>query len=458
MAAAMTYATFPHSDIMFKPPTQNSHGSNTVYIQQNGQWAGPRLQLFDQEDGQPPVTPFGININEQNGGKSVSINVRSPRLRAFLEGVDNRVLEEAVKKSSAWLGKDYDKDTISMFQRKLMSPAKDGYDPLLRIKIVEWGNERKDTKVWKQRKTADGQTEVVRGVVDDIKPQSAIIPIVMLNNLWFIQNSFGMSLHATDILVVSSPDSEDNAFNMHVPVPLTAAPPAEGEEPIEIMAAPTVTMYNEFDVGALAYQPPTKNPHGSITVWLNHPDRKMQLPPSEVPFGLNISEDDPSRKSFSISVTQDDVKAMCAAVDKKNIDSAVENSAAWWGKAVPHATVEAFYRPSIAVPAKESHAWLLRLKVSPKTRFWKVGPGSTLLRAAVEDIQPHCVVIPVVETSCLWFVQNSFGITFRAVDVLITTEGSADGMAAPSGDFIMTDAPGAAAAPPPAAPPAAAED
>ena len=75
MAAAMTYATFPHSDIMFKPPTQNSHGSNTVYIQQNGQWAGPRLQLFDQEDGQPPITPFGININEQNGGKSVSINV-----------------------------------------------------------------------------------------------------------------------------------------------------------------------------------------------------------------------------------------------------------------------------------------------------------------------------------------------------------------------------------------------
>ena len=125
------------------------------------------------------------------------------------------------------------------------------------------------------------------------------------------------------------------------------------------------------------------------------------------------------------------------------------------GKAVLRATVEAFYRPIIAVPAKESHAHLMRLKITPKTRFWKKGPGDTLRRGSVDDIQPHCAVIPVVEPSSLWFVQNSFGITFRAADILVVEEGSSDGSgAAPSGDFIMTDALPAAAAPP-AVPPAA---
>ena len=263
----------------------------------------------------------------------------------------------------------------------------------------------------------------------------------MLNNLWFIQNSFGMSLHATDILVVSSPDDGQNTFNVQLPADLAdlkPGAPGEGEEPIEMAEPPTVAAYQDFDLEQLAYQPPTKNPHGSITVWLAHPNRALQLPLSTVPFGLNVSEEDPTRKSFSISVTDEAFKAFCNAVDEKNITTAVAQSQAWWGKAVPRGTVEAFYRPIIAVPAKETHAWLMRLKVTAKTRFWKVGPGRALLRATVDDIQSHCAVIPVVEPSSLWFVQNSFGITFRASDVLIVTEGSADGGGpAPSGDFIM---------------------
>ena len=50
MAAAQTYSALPHSDIGFKPPVVNSRGSNTVYVQQRGQWAGPRVQLFDGEN------------------------------------------------------------------------------------------------------------------------------------------------------------------------------------------------------------------------------------------------------------------------------------------------------------------------------------------------------------------------------------------------------------------------
>ena len=187
MAAAQTYSAFPHSDIGFKPPVTNSQGSNTVYVQQRGQWAGPRPQLDGQ--GTPPITPFGVQTNEQNGTRSVSINVSSAALRKWCEDVDALVLQAAQSNSTAWLGKERF-HTLAMFYRKLMALAR-GYDLLLRLKIVEWGNEKKDTKVWLQRKNAQGEFEVVRGVVDDIKPQSAIIPIVMLNNLWFIQNRLG---------------------------------------------------------------------------------------------------------------------------------------------------------------------------------------------------------------------------------------------------------------------------
>ena len=99
-----------------------------MYIQQRGQWAGPRLQLFDGQ-GTPPVTPFGVQTNEQNGTRSVSINVSSAALRKWCEDVDALVLQAAQSNSTAWLGKEYDADTLGMFYRKLMAPAREGYDP-----------------------------------------------------------------------------------------------------------------------------------------------------------------------------------------------------------------------------------------------------------------------------------------------------------------------------------------
>ena len=98
--------------------------------------------------------------------------------------------------------------------------------------------------------------------------------------------------------------------------------------------------------------------------------------------------------------------------------------------------VENFYRPLVSVPEKESHAKLLRLKINAQTTFFKL-EGETVHRATAEDITSHCRLIPVVEPSFLWFVANTFGMSFKVSSVLITAPGGDEGGAATAagGDF-----------------------
>jgi len=214
-----------------------------------------------------------------------------------------------------------------------------------------------------------------------------------------------------------------------MPFPLLA-----GSDEITVADPPKMVTYDAFDRDALVYQAPTKNPHGSLTVWLQHPQRRFQLPECEVPFGLNISEEDPTRKSFAFAVTDEGFTAWCAEQDALNLKNAVEQSEAWFSKKLTKGVVENFYRPLITVPEKESHSLLMRLKITRQTKFWRL-EGETVHAASEDDLQPHCRVVPVVEPSSLWFVQNSFGMSFKAAHVLITAGRNPGG--AEGGDFVM---------------------
>lgn len=376
------------------------------------------------------MAPFGVS--EQESGKSISISINDPEMQAWLRAVDEHVLQAAEANCAQWFGgKTYDRETLEAFYRTLLSPTKEGYDPLLRLKIAEWGKDT-DTKIWV--KSPEGA--VVEGTLSDLQPRCRVVPIAMFNTVWFVQNSFGMSLVATDLLVVESSQTSPNNFDMTLPFEVTPCPEAEPA----IRVSHTTPMFGDFDLEALAYQAPAKNPYGGITVWLQHPIRRVQFPQSEVPFGINVSEEDPTRKSFSMRVTDEAFQSWCAQLDEMNLGKAVDSSEEWFNKKMPRGVVENFYRKIVAEPTKEGYAPLLRLKITAKTQFWKLGEGNVLMRATEEDLTPRSVVVPTAEPSSLWFVQNSFGLSFHAMSVLIVSsgEGGGGGTAA-GGDFIFMD-------------------
>lgn len=427
-------------NIGFKPPFVNNRGSNTVYVQERGQWKGPRVQLFQEGKGMAPMVPFGIS--EQESGKSISVGINDPEMQAWLRNVDEHVLQAAQTNCQQWFGKTYDRATLEAFYRTLLSPTKEGLDPLLRLKITTWGKDT-DTKIWVQ--TPEGK--VVKGTLSDLQPRCRVVPIAMFNTVWFVQNSFGLSLVATDILIVESPDSNPNAFDMTLPFDVTPCP--EADPPITV--SHNTPHFGDFDLSTLSYQAPAKNPYGGITVWLRHPIRRVQFPQSEVPFGVSVSEEDATRKSFSVRVTDEAFQSWCAQLDEMNLTNAVDSSEQWFNKKMPRGVVENFYRKIVSEPTKEGYAPLLRLKITNKTRFWKLGEGNVLQRATEDDLTPHSIVVPTAEPSSLWFVQNSFGLSFHAMSVLIVSSGEGGGIggggggAAASGDFIL-------AQPAPAAP------
>lgn len=423
--SAKLFTALPMDVIGFKPPYKNKLGNTAVYVQERGQWAGPRVQLCNADV--PQTCPFGINVSD-NGTKSFSINVSDPTLAQWCADVDTVVLAAAKANAKAWFGKELDDETLDAFYRTLLGPAKEGYDPLLRLKLAEWGNE-KDTKVWLWQ----GKTEKpIRGKLEDITHMCKLVPIITLNSLWFVQNSFGMSLLCTDVLIMESRQGNTNLVDFVLPFTPVAA-----DEEVKVADPPTMVSYETFDRAALVYQPPTKNPHGGITVWLQHPNRRFQFPECEVPFGINASEEDPTRKTFAIAVADPALVAWCLEQDACNLQHAVEQSEAWFSKKLTKGVVENFYRPLVNVPEKETHSKLLRLKITPQTQFWRL-EGETVHRAEESDLTGRCRLIPVVEPSSLWFVQNSFGMSLKAMHVLITAPGSEGGGAATEGgDFIF---------------------
>lgn len=424
--AAKLFSALPMDIIGFKPPYKNKLGNTAVYVQERGQWGGPRVQLCHSEA--PQTCPFGINTSE-SGTKSFSINVNDETLKQWCADVDSVVLLAAKTNAKAWFGKELDEETLEAFYRTLLGPAKEGYDPLLRLKLAEWGNE-KDTKVWQWQ----GKTEKpIRGKLEDITPMCKLVPIITLDSLWFVQNSFGMSLRCTDVLIMESRQGNTNLVDFVLPFLPTAA-----DEEVKVADPPTMVSYETFDRSALVYQPPVKNLHGSLTVWLQHPNRRFQFPECEVPFGINVSEEDPTRKSFAISVADPSLETWCREQDACNLQQAVEQSEAWFSKKLTKGVVENFYRPLVTVPEKETYSSLLRLKITPQTQFWRL-EGETVHRAEESDLSSRCRLIPVVEPSSLWFVQNTFGMSLKAMHVLITAPGSDGGGAAATegGDFIF---------------------
>jgi hypothetical protein len=429
--SAKLFTALPMDAIGFKPPYKNKLGNTALYVQERGQWGGPRVQLCDPDI--PQTCPFGINVND-HGNKSFSINVSDPTLTQWCADVDKVVLAAAKANAKAWFGKELDDETLGVMYKTMLGPPKEGYDPLLRLKLAEWGNE-KDTKVWLwQGKDEDGKDKKpIRGTLEDITRMCTLVPIVTLNSLYFVQNTFGMSLLCTDVMIMASRQGNPNLVDFVLPFT-----PVVVDEGVTVAAPPTMVSYETFDRAALVYQPPTKNPHGGITVWLRHPNRRFQFPECEVPFGINVSEEEPTRKTFAIAVTDPGLEAWCLEQDACNLQHAVVQSEAWFAKKLAKGVVENFYKPLVNVPEKETHSKLLRLKITPDTQFWRL-EGETVHRAEESDLKGRCRLIPVVEPSSLWFIGNSFGMSFKAMHILITAPGSEGGGAAATegGDFIF---------------------
>lgn len=219
--------------------------------------------------------------------------------------------------------------------------------------------------------------------------------------------------------------------------------------------AARVLHYSQVDATRIVFEKPRKNAMGGMSVraFYNHgsseaPDLAtliVQTPRMRLPFGLTIAE----RKgqngdylqylfdaAFSNMETSADMKTFydkMSALDEYVITTAEKNCDEWFGKKIPRAVLDEFYKPNIK-PAKDSkYAPTIRFKVPFRYDKFEI----KAFRLVHEGAKPECRPVEVtkenaaevfrkgaeveflVEFSSLWFVSKQFGSNFQAAQVRI---------------------------------------
>lgn len=182
---------FDLNSLTFSAVRKNDKGGKAVYLNS----AGGQKLLFQLPQMR---APFGLSefTDKLSGRTSYSLNLSldDEKVRSVFEGLDKKVLEFVHANSEACLGKKYSLDVMrdALF-KSAIKPGKDSYAPTLQLKVMP---------------SRDGNGYAVEAYnsakqrVDlaSLEKGQSVISIVEVNQIWFVDNKFGVSIRLQQIL------------------------------------------------------------------------------------------------------------------------------------------------------------------------------------------------------------------------------------------------------------------
>ena len=202
--STVTIDQLPPSTLAFAAsPTERAKGKKHVETTLDTGKAPPNVQL--STDKAPLRIPFGLSTpyGDEEGGQRHTLDVSaSPELAEWAGAIDEALVQHAVQHSQEWFGEALDEASVRAMHHPLMRPS-DKYEPTLRLKANP-----KTVKLWR---AAD---RVPIGV-DELTASAAVVPVVALGNVWFLDDGrmFGLSLGMKLGLVSPSLGLDDFVFS-----------------------------------------------------------------------------------------------------------------------------------------------------------------------------------------------------------------------------------------------------
>ena len=219
-------ADFDVNSLTFSAVRKNDKGGRAVYLNSNG---GQKL-LFQLPQMR---APFGLSefTDKATGRTSYSLNLSldDEKVRTVFQSIDNKILEFVVANSEACLGKKYSVDIMreALF-KSAIKPGKDNYAPTLQLKVLP-GRDGKGYAV-EAYNSAKQPVELAT-----LEKGQGIITIIEINQIWFVDNKFGVSIRLQQALF--APLNKLKGFSF-VDVETTApASTEEDEDEIDIPAS-----------------------------------------------------------------------------------------------------------------------------------------------------------------------------------------------------------------------------
>jgi hypothetical protein len=199
---------FEPSSVVFTKMKKNKNGGKTVYI--NAQDGKKKLYL------QLPFmrSPFGMSAftDEATNKTSYSLdlsfdtdNEDAMALSTKLKELDEIIIKTVADNSKEWLGKAYDINVIrEALYKPLVRQGKDDYPDTMKLKIMT-------------KPSGDFLAEAYNSArelisVEQIEKGQRCACIVDVNQIWFIDNKFGVSVRLSQVLCQQSAKLPSFAF------------------------------------------------------------------------------------------------------------------------------------------------------------------------------------------------------------------------------------------------------
>jgi len=198
---------FEPSTVTFSQLKKNKNGGKSVMLNRDNK---KKLYL------QLPFmrSPFGISTytDEATNKTSYSLdlsfdadNEDAMQLSSKLLELDDIILKTVTENSKEWLGKSYDINVIrEALYKPLVRQAKEGYANTLRLKVQT--NQSGDFVP----EAYNLNQEPIQ--LDEIERGQKCMCIVEINQIWFIDNKFGVSVRLSQVLCGESTKLPSFAF------------------------------------------------------------------------------------------------------------------------------------------------------------------------------------------------------------------------------------------------------
>jgi len=198
---------FEPSMVTFSQLKKNKNGGKSVMLNHNNK---KKLYL------QLPFmrSPFGLSAftDEATNKTSYSLdlsfdtdNEDAMQLSSKLTELDEIILKTVTDNSKEWLGKSYDINVIrEALYKPLVRQGKEGYANTLKLKVQT--NQSGDFIP----EAYNSDRELIQ--IDEIERGQKCMCIVEINQIWFIDNKFGVSVRLSQVLCGESTKLPSFAF------------------------------------------------------------------------------------------------------------------------------------------------------------------------------------------------------------------------------------------------------
>tara|TARA_B110000977_G_scaffold201179_1_gene294577 strand:- start:774 stop:1442 length:669 start_codon:yes stop_codon:yes gene_type:complete len=200
------YNEFEMSSVNFSKMRKNKNGGKAVYIN-TVSGAGKILVELPYLR-----APFGLSSFTDEATKrtsyslDLSFDAENEDLQKTFEEFDAKVLEAVVANSTEWLGKKYNLTVMKeALYKPVVRPSKGDYPSTMKLKIM---NDMKSGKFIPEAYNHMRE----RVDLDTIEKGQRLKAIIDINQIWFIDNKFGVSVRLQQVLLEPSKKLPSFAF------------------------------------------------------------------------------------------------------------------------------------------------------------------------------------------------------------------------------------------------------